>query len=95
MISRTYDFGTTFAYLFGVGGDCATTVLEATMRYGPRLKSGNGLDHTSPFAERELTLSEIDSKYQNGEIDRDRAEKMMVALDNPVMVLAYVTGTDK
>jgi polyhydroxyalkanoate synthesis regulator phasin len=40
-----------------------------------KIKSSN-INSSSPFAERELTLSEIDSMYQNGEINEDQARKM-------------------
>ena len=41
------------------------------MGYGPRFKSGNGLNSSNPHAERSITLSEIDSMYQRGEITEE------------------------
>ena len=42
-------------------------------------KQGYGktpINASSPFAERELTLSQIDSMLYNGEINRDEAQSM-------------------
>jgi hypothetical protein len=36
--------------------------------------------YSSPFAEQTLTLSQIDSMYQNGEIDADTAKEMAVEM---------------
>lgn len=41
---------------------------------------GPSLNHTHEQAERVLTLSEIDSLYQNGEIDHTKAVTMALAL---------------
>lgn len=39
---------------------------------------GSSINHHSPFASRDLTLSEIDSMWQNGEITQEEAENLAV-----------------
>lgn len=39
---------------------------------------GSNINPSSCFAERELTLSEIDSRFQNGEIDKQEAERLSI-----------------
>lgn len=49
----------------------------------------------SPFAEREITLTEIDSMFQNGEINEKEARDMVVqwAVDtNNVALLPTLIG---
>lgn len=56
-----------------------------------RLKvKGSNINQYSPFAERELTLSDIDSMFQNGEITVEEAQKMalrIVAETNDTAIL--------
>ena len=59
-------------------------------RTGPQYRSGGPINATSEHAERTLTLSEIDSLYQNGKITQAAAFKMMVALKDARVIQAII-----
>lgn len=50
--------------------------VNMTNRMGAK---GSSINASSPHAERELTLSEIDSLYYNSEITREEAKNKVVA----------------
>lgn len=54
----------------------------------------SSINASSPYAERELSLSEIDSKYQNGEISREEAISLSLNLiGNNKEVLIALAGS--
>jgi hypothetical protein len=68
------NFGMVDALVFCSGAQSAQQV-EVTMRVRYKQSSVN---QYSPHAEREVTLTEIDSMLHNGEINMDEAKEMAI-----------------
>jgi len=59
---------------------------------------GSSINQHSPFAARELTLSEIDSMWQNGEITQEQAQDLAIEVacnTSNIQVLQAMMGEKK
>lgn len=66
---------------------------KSIRRNGPRFPSGGPINASSPHAERTLTLSEIDSKWQNGELTLREAKRMAAEMcGNNLAIIAVLFG---
>ncbi len=76
----TIFFGTAFAFLIVVGAQRTEkeSVMQLGFGTGPRFSSGGPINPSSPFASKDLELTEIDSLLSNGDIDKATATKLTV-----------------